>query len=353
MYQLANETKHRLVFLVGVTSIVCAGILTMRIVGPFLIHFNPEPKFQLHRYLTAVANGEVKVADSKTFIVIGDLTAGRALPLDEKVTGSAHSFAVHSGTIFESYLLLRRYLEHHKTPPCLVLMTNYGGTTTSYPELFWPDLVGQNFYRSSELEELYRVSAEHDIFPAKKFLYPEYRLLIAGATVFNQFDWRTIPNLLFRPYSAREARQHYRRARAGRGTLQWRFGVKEIPTNSAGIQEHLSRDFSIDPLADYTISRLAGIEGASLLILNPPLSDKLRSAKSEQWFRQFAIHIEFLTRPYPNIILSLQSPWQKNFAFYDLVHHNGYGDHEFLQSKMTEINACVTRSARSAKSANP
>jgi len=216
----------------------------------------PGYEFQIHRYLADVASGHVSVIESKTFIVVGDSTASRALPLSEGTTGSARSFAVHGGTILDSYFLLRRYLERHQPPPCLVLMNSYGAAAHNYPERFWSLFVRQNFYRPRELEELYALSSRLDAYPARDYSYPTYRLRIAQETVFNLFDWRTVSNFVFKPYSTREARQRYRLARRGNGSMPWQRDVGKPSPSTTAYQDHLFQDFVIDPLADDAIARL-------------------------------------------------------------------------------------------------
>lgn len=353
MRPLASETKHRIVFIVGVFSILGAGILTMRLLGPYLSVSTLGYEFQVHRYLTDVANGRVSVAPSQTFIVVGDSTASRALPLSEGTTGSARSFAVHGGTTIDSYFLLRRYLERHQPPPCIVLITSYGAAGRSYPERFWSLFVSQNFYRSGELEELYALSSRLDTYPASDLSYPIYRLRIAEETLFNLFDWRTVSNLVFKPYSTREARQRYRLARRGNGSMPWQRGVGKPSPSSTAYQDHLFQDFIIDPLTDYAIAQLAGIKGANLLIMNPPTSDRIRNQKSEEWFSKFGNHMKEIAAKYPSIILNLQDPWLKDIAFYDATHLGPNGDREFLQSQLPVINACVAHSSPPAKTPSP
>ncbi len=353
MRPLVSETKHRIAFIAGVLSILCAGILTMRLLGPYLSASALGYEFQVHRYLTDVANGRVRVAPSDTFIVVGDSTASRALPLSDATTGSARSFAVHSGTILDSYFLLRRYLERHQPPPCIVLMAGYGAAARDYPERFWSLFVSQKFYRSGELEELYALSSRLGTYPARDISYPIYRLKIASETVFNLFDWRTVSNLLFKPYSIREARQRYRLARRSNGSMPWQRGVGKSPPSSTTFQDQLFQDFTIDPLTDYAIAQLAGIKGANLLIMNPPISDRMRSQKSEEWFSKFGNHMKEIAAKNPSIILNLQDPWLKDIAFYDTTHLGPNGDREFLQSQLPAINACVVHSSPPAKTPSP
>lgn len=353
MRQLVSEAKHRIVFTVGILSILCAGTLTMRILGPHLSVSTLGYEFQLRRYLTDVADGRARVAPSKTFIVIGDSTASRALPLSDSTTGSAFSFAVQGGTIMDSYFLLRRYLEIYPPPPCIVLMSSYGAAAHNYPIKFWSLFVGQNFYRPEELEELYALSSRLNTFPASDFSYPTYRLKIATETVFNLFDWRTVSDLIFKPYSAREARQRYRLARHGNGSVPWTRGVGKPPPSTTAYQDHLFQDFVVDPLADYAISRLASMKATNLLVMNPPTSDRIRTPKSVEWFRQFASHMTTFAAKYPNIILNLQDPWLKDIAFHDATHLGTNGDHDFLQSQMPAINACVAHPSPSSKSPSP
>ena len=353
MRPLASEAKHRIVFTVGILSILCAGILTMRILGPYLSVATLGYEFQLHRYLADVADGRVHIARSNTFIVVGDSTASRALPLSDTTTGAARSFAVHGGTTLDSYFLLRRYLERHQPPPCIVLMSSYGAAAHSYPEKFWSLFVSQNFYRHEELKELYALSSRLDTFPAHDFSYPTYRLRVAQETLFNLFNWRTVSDLVFKPYSAREARQRYRLARRGNGSVPWQRGVGKSPPDTTIDQDHLFQNFVADPLADYVISQLASIKGANLLIMNPPTSERLRTPTSEAWFAQFSNHMTEIAAKHPNIILSLQDPWLKDIAFHNATHLGPNGDREFLQSQWPTISACVAHPSRPAMSPSP
>ncbi|MBL7687701.1 MAG: hypothetical protein JNJ49_06675 [Bdellovibrionaceae bacterium] len=343
MRQLASETKHRLVFTIGIVSILCAVVLTARILGPFLSSKTLAYEFQLHRYLTDVADGRIHVARSTTFIVVGDSTASQALPLDDSTTGTARSFAVHNGTTLDSYFLLRRYLKRYQPPPCIVLISVYGAAARHYPERFWSHFVGQNFYSSNELDELYALSSGPHIFPARDFSYPHYRLRVAMETVFNLFDWRTVSDLIFKPYASTEARQHYRRARRSNGSMPWQTGVGKPPPGPTSYQDHLFEDFVVDPVADYAIAQLASIKGTNLLIMNPPISERIRNKKSEEWFSRFKSHMTKTAAKFPNIILSLQEPWLKDIAFQNSTHLGPNGDREFLQSQLPAINACIAR----------
>lgn len=315
----------------------------MRILGPYLSSSTLGYEFQLHRYLTDAADGRIHVARSTTFIVVGDSTASRALPLSDSTTGSALSFAVHGGTVLDSFFLLRRYLERNPPPPCIVLMSSYGAAARHYPKKFWSLFVSQNFYRPNELEELYALSSAFHTFPARDFSYPHYRLRIATETAFNLFDWRTVSDLIFKPYTSREARQRYRLVRRSNGSMPWQRGVGKPPPATTTYQDHLFEDFVVDPIADHAIVQLASIKGTNLLIMNPPTSERIRDKKSEEWFSRFKAHMTKYAAKHPNIILNLQDPWLKDIAFHDSTHLGTNGDREFLQSQLPAINACIAR----------
>lgn len=353
MFPLAGETRHRIAFGAGLMSILCAGLVAMRTLGPQLSDATQEYSFQMRRFFAGVADGSVPIEESKTFIVVGDSTASRAFPLELSTTGTALSFALHGGTALDSYFLLKRYLKSHRAPPCIVLMTSYGATPHNYPVQFWSLLVSRNFYLPEELEELYSVSAQHGVFPARDFSYAGYRLEIASQTLFNLFDWRAISDLVFKPYSRREAVMSYQSVRKGRGSMPFRRGAGRMSRTTTDYQQHLSEEFRAEPLADYAISQLAKITGANLLIMNPPVSERLQSPKSEHWFDLFAAHMKSLTMKYPSVILNLQSPWLKDLEFYDPTHLNAEGGIEFIRKSQQAINACVARSSHPATMPSP
>lgn len=345
MFSKSNDDKHRLVFVFGMISILCAGILTMRTLGSYLNVRIANPDLQLHRYLTDLADGNIREVGSDSFIVLGDSTASRALPLSHDTTGNALSFAVQVGTLFDSYVLLRRYLRQHQPPPCLVLMTAYGATVASPPERFWSDLVGHNFYRDNELEELYSLSKRFRVFPARNLTYSEFRLRITRETLLNSINWQMIHSLIFKPHAAREARQQYRNARESRGSMPWQKVIGRSSVQPPADQSYLFRDFAIDPIADHVISQLAKMDGVQLLILNPPASERIRASVSEAWYARFDEHMKELASRNHSIRLELQNPWLKDIHFQDATHLNNFGNREFLHAVGPKIDKCVGRSS--------